>query len=201
MSPDRTHAEALLQAVVLGERRADDADWLAALAAFPDLRQRAADLQATQAALDWSDEDAAAIAAAAAGQATAADRAALAAAPLPRRVRPFRGLWLLAAALALAVGVAFWPRPAAPDGPLGPTPRVTVEPSGGRYRVLHLAELSGGARYVLRLTIDGKPLPVQSFDGPAIEFPEPWQTAVDGATTATLQVFAGDVSVAVLPIK
>lgn len=200
MSPDRERADAMLREVVLGERRDDDREWLAAVAAFPELRQRAAALRAVQRELDAMPDDAAAVARAAAAQVSPADRAAVAGALDPRRRRTIWPL-LLAALVALALLVQFWPRANPASGPLGPGSPATVELVDGHYRVRRLEPLAGGARYRLILTIDGARFAEQTFEGHEIELPEPWHTALRTASSATLLILAGDVALPTVRIK
>lgn len=190
----------MLREVVLGERSEQDPGWRQALAAFPELRERAAALRSVQRDLDAMPDDAAAVARAAAGASTPADRAAVGAVVQPQRHRTTRAL-VAAALVAIALLALFWPRQGSQSGPLGTGGRATVELVDGRYRVLHLEPLTGGARYRLLLTIDGTRFADQTFADHEIQLPETWQTALIAATSASLHVFAGDVALPTMRIK
>lgn len=200
MSLDREEADTMLREVVLGERSEQDPVWRQALAAFPELRERVAALRSVQRDLDALPDDAAAVARAAAGASTPADRAAVGAVLQPQRHRT-AGVLVAAALVAVALLALFWPRGAPPSGPLGTGGQATVELVGGRYRVLHLEQLTGGARYRLLLTIDGARFADQTFADHEIQLPETWQTALIAANSASLQIFAGDAALPPIRIK
>ncbi len=199
-SPEREQAEAMLRELLLGDRPDDDPAWQRARAAFPDLDRRAAELRATQRDLDLLPDDAAPVAARVAGTATAADRRLVAASVRSRHPLPPWAL-LLAALAAIVVLVQLWPQRDEPTGMLGDGEPIVLESVDGRYHLRNLEELHGGARYLVRLTIDGARFASQTFETRDIELPESWHDAISKATSASVQVFAGDVALPAVRVK
>jgi len=189
MNPEH---DAWLQDLVCGDRRVDDPDVRARLAADPALRAEIAALFAAQQQIDQLGGESAAEA----GQPAAADRAAVAAALFPRRRWRTAGItWFAAIAAALILGCQLWPRqrPAiAADGPLGSDGALRVLRDGHGYRVEIREILPPDVSYHLRLELADGTVRTASTDTSTWYFPIEWQDATARPGSHRLVVEASD---------
>ncbi|MCC7397582.1 MAG: hypothetical protein IT455_11015 [Planctomycetes bacterium] len=198
MSPDRQTAEDLLRLVVCGELAADSAEWRAAEKSFPDLAAELTAMQQVQHELDWSTEDAAALAASARSAVTAADRRlARHTGPLARRSRFWAWCLPLAAALTIVLAVVSWPRTEPASGLLGDRQRLSWQVDDRGALLVVPADVAEPGGYKLVLTIDGEVRTQEGIDFP-IRLPAAWSAALRHPTaTPQLELQLGSQTFAV----
>lgn len=187
--------EVVLQDLMCGDRSEHDVDVQRLLRADPDFARSYADLRAAQVGLSALAGDDGATDADVASLVAAGDRAALAAALRPpRRPMAWRAV-AMAAAILIAVGVAFGlavdgarSRPA--DGRLGGASGAGLAASvdGNRWTLRVLETLPPGARYDLRLVLADGAAFAAAADTEQWTFPDEWNRAIERASASTLDV-------------
>lgn len=191
MSVDEQARDALRR-VVLGELAEDSDEFRQALRSLPELTDELRAFRDMQAALETNfGDDAAEIAAEAAGSATDADRHLVADALVRDMRRGWLRVLLVAAMLAITIFFIQWRSDTKNNGPLGQGDGVRIERVDERYLLTGLRELAAGDVYTVLLYIDGQRRAEKSLSLPPFELPDEWTQQARGAQSVELVIGSG----------
>ncbi len=191
MPLDRHTAQSILDRALLGDLPLNDRSVQDALADQPDLAAEFTRLQALQHQLGSLVDDAEEVEATARRTATHRDTATVRTALGLDRPRRWSLPLLLAALVMVAVAVMLWQdrgRELPRSGMLEGTHGIVIDRSAATWSIDPGLQLGPLDQYRVTLEVDGaQPFPAKDFPGPIV-IPQPWQQAIDAATSADLVV-------------